>query len=172
MRRGGGVVGLVHHAHGLAHLGERGLGDLVGAAVALGKHVLHVAEVVLVLVTTLANGLKVTPKMPVREVSPASIVICRTTHPIACTTPDEEYPAKNTPGLLLNNAAVSTQIRLTRTRDELVHSVAHQRTWVATSDENPRGLIRSDLVAPRHRQLNILGKVFQVIDSLLDSMHA
>ena len=70
---------------------------------------------------------------------------------------------------------VSIEIRLARRLewdDELVHGVAHQRTWVATSDENPRGLIRSDLVAPRHRQLDILGKVFQVINSLLDGMHA
>ena len=37
--------GLVHHAHGLAHLGERGLGDLVGAAVALAQDVLDVVHI-------------------------------------------------------------------------------------------------------------------------------
>lgn len=48
--------GLVHHAHGLAHLGERGLGDLVGAAAALVQDVLDVVHILHELLAARADG--------------------------------------------------------------------------------------------------------------------
>ena len=50
---------LVHHAHGLAHLSERGLGDLVGAAVALVQDVLDVVHILDQFLAAGADGGKV-----------------------------------------------------------------------------------------------------------------
>ena len=50
---------LVGHAHGLADLGQGGLRYLVGLAVALVQHVLHVVDVVLVLMPAFADGREV-----------------------------------------------------------------------------------------------------------------
>ena len=47
---------LVHHAHGLAHLVERGVRDLVGAAVALVQHVLDIVQVAQQLLAARADG--------------------------------------------------------------------------------------------------------------------
>ena len=48
-------IGLVHHAHGVPNLGQGLLGDLVGATVALVQDVLHIVQIVLVALATLAD---------------------------------------------------------------------------------------------------------------------
>lgn len=43
-------------------------------------------------------------------------------------------------------------------------------TTVATANENPRSFPRSYIISVGHREVDILREVYQVVDSLLDSM--
>ena len=49
----------------------------------------------------------------------------------------------------------------------LDHGPSCKRARVATTDEDPRRLCDRDVVATREWQLNVLRKVFQIVDSLL-----
>ena len=52
----------------------------------------------------------------------------------------------------------------------LDHGPARQSTRVTSTDKDPGGLSRTDGVAARHSELDILGEVFEIVNSLLDSV--
>ena len=46
-----------------------------------------------------------------------------------------------------------------------------QSARVASPDENPRSVVRPDLVAAWEREFYILRKVVEILDSLVDAVH-
>ncbi len=54
----------------------------------------------------------------------------------------------------------------------LAHGVADQGSSVATAREDPWRLTWSELIAPRHREVDVLRKVDEVVDRLLNGVDA
>lgn len=52
----------------------------------------------------------------------------------------------------------------------LCHRPARESSRVASADQDPWSLVRLDVVPSRHRKLDIVGKVVEIIDGLLYSM--
>ena len=55
-------------------------------------------------------------------------------------------------------------------RHLLDHSPTDESTCIAAADKDPRSTTWLNFIATGHGQLDILGKIFQVIYSLLDSV--
>ena len=51
-----------------------------------------------------------------------------------------------------------------------MHDIAHKSSGVAPADNDPRRLTRRDLIPIRLRELDVLGKICEVLDCLLDRM--
>ena len=54
----------------------------------------------------------------------------------------------------------------TRRRYIRVHDIAHKSSGVTAADNDPRRLTRRDLIPIRLRELDVLGKICEVLDCL------